>query len=68
MDTNARLPLRLSISRHNARAQFPNSFTSPNPTILRREADGTITIVSLAAAWKAAASRETDGTITLAKA
>lgn len=34
-------------------------------TILRREVDGTVTITSLAQAWRGAMERQGDGTVTL---
>lgn len=34
-------------------------------TVLRRELDGTVTIVSLATPWYAAPTRESDGTVTV---
>lgn len=36
-------------------------------TVLRRETDGTITVVSLAATWTPQLTREGDGTITVSQ-
>ena len=58
----------LPLSRVSAVKPFPDTLTAGVRTVLRREPDGTITIVSLATSWRAAATREADGTITLAKA
>ncbi len=36
-----------------------------DPTVLRRESDGTVTVVSLATPWKPTLTRQGDGTVTV---
>jgi hypothetical protein len=51
--------LGLSLPKHIA-------LTKSVRTVLRRDGDGTVTVISLAAVWRPALSRQPDGTVTIA--
>lgn len=59
------IPLVLPIAEAKAVRSFPDILANGVRTVLRREADGSVTIISLAMPWRAALTRENDGTAIL---
>lgn len=62
--TILRSPLRTAL-RSSVYSPLVGKWGGEAVTALRREDDGTVTVVSLARVWRAALDREDDGTVTV---